>query len=65
MAVSGTPLTSSGKPEALYIGAEFCPYCALQQWRLGVALSRFGAFSKLRTVHSSSIDLYPNTPTAR
>ena len=61
--VSGAPLTSGGKPEMLYIGAEFCPYCALQQWGLVVALSRFGTFSGLRTVHSSSTDVYPNTPT--
>src|ERR1700722_14674556 len=26
-AISGPPLTSAGKPEMLYIGAEFCPYC--------------------------------------
>ena len=63
VAVSWTPLTSGGKPEVLYIGAEFCPYCALQQWGLVVALSRFGTFTGLRTVHSSSSDVYPNTPT--
>jgi hypothetical protein len=62
-AVSGTLLTSSGKPVVLYIGAEFCPYCALQQWGLVVALSRFGTFSGLRTVHSSNTDIYPNTAT--
>jgi len=62
-AVSGTPLTAGGKPEVLYIGAEFCPYCALQQWGLVVALSRFGTFTGLRTVHSSSTDIYPNTST--
>ena len=62
-AVSGAALTSDGKPEVLYLGAEFCPYCALQQWGLVVALSRFGTFSGLRTVHSSSTDVYPNTPT--
>ena len=62
-AVSGAPLTSGGKPEVLYIGAEFCPYCALEQWGLVVALSRFGTFSGLRTVHSSSTDVYPDTPT--
>ena len=46
-----------------YIGAEFCPYCAFDQWGLVVALSRFGTFSGLHTVHSSSTDIYPNTPT--
>ena len=27
-AITGEPLTSNGKPELLYIGAEFCPFCA-------------------------------------
>ncbi len=62
-AVSGTPLTSGGKPEMLYIGAEYCPYCAFERWGMIVALSRFGSFSGLRTIHSSSTDIYPNTPT--
>jgi hypothetical protein len=61
--ISGTPLTSGGKPEMLYIGAEYCPYCAFERWGMIVALSRFGSFSGLHTVHSSSIDQYPNTPT--
>ena len=63
VAVSGEALTSGGKPEMLYLGAEFCPYCALEQWGLVVALSRFGTFSGLRTVHSSSTDVHPDTPT--
>ncbi len=61
--ISGTPLTSGGKPEMLYIGAEYCPYCAFERWGMIVALSRFGSFSGLHTVHSSSTDVYPNTPT--
>ncbi len=59
----GTPLTSGGKPEVLYMGAEYCPYCAAERWALVVALSRFGSFSGLSTVHSSSSDQYANTPT--
>ena len=43
----GTPLTQDGKPKVLYIGAEYCPYCAAQRWALAVALSRFGTFDKL------------------
>ena len=62
-AVSGAPLTSGGKPEMLYIGAEYCPYCAFERWGMIVSLSRFGSFSGLRTIHSSSTDVYPNTPT--
>jgi Domain of unknown function (DUF929) len=62
-AVSGPPLTEGGKPEMLYVGAEYCPYCAAQRWAMIVALSRFGTFSGLHTVHSSSRDVYPNTST--
>jgi hypothetical protein len=61
--VSGTLLTSGGKPEFLYIGAEYCPYCAAQRWAMIVALSRFGTFSGLTSSHSSSTDAFPNTPT--
>jgi hypothetical protein len=38
-------LTSGGKPELLYIGAEFCPVCATERWAMYVALSKFGTFS--------------------
>ncbi len=62
--VSNSPLTSNGKPEMLYIGAEFCPYCAAERWAMAIALSRFGTFTTpLRGIHSSSTDVYPNTPT--
>jgi len=60
---NGTALTSAGKPEVLYIGAEYCPYCATERWAVAVALSRFGTFSGLHGIHSSSTDVYPSTPT--
>ena len=60
---NGTPLTSGGKPEMLYIGAEYCPFCAFERWGMVVALSRFGTFKGLSTTHSSSTDQFPNTPT--
>jgi hypothetical protein len=53
----------SGKPQILYIGADFCPYCAAQRWSLIVAMSRFGTFSNLHYMTSSGSDAYPNTPT--
>ena len=59
----GTPLTSGGKPEMLYMGAEYCPYCAAERWSMIVALSRFGTFSGLSTVHSSTTDTPSNIPT--
>ena len=62
--VSGaTPLTSGGKPEMLYMGAEYCPYCAAERWSMIVALSRFGTFSGLSTVHSSTTDTPSNIST--
>ena len=61
---SGAALTSNGKPEMLYIGAEFCPYCAAMRWSMAIALSRFGSFTTpLQGIHSSSTDTDPNTAT--
>jgi hypothetical protein len=51
------------------MGAEYCPYCAAERWAMIVALSRFGTFSGLSTVHSAAAngagqaEPYPNTPT--
>jgi hypothetical protein len=61
--ITGPALTSSGKPEVLYMGAEYCPYCAAERWALTEALSRFGTFSNLHFIHSSSTDVYAATPT--
>jgi hypothetical protein len=67
--ITGDPLTSGGKPEMLYIGAEYCPYCAAERWPMIVALSRFGTFSGLTTIRSAAhngagvAEPYPNTPT--
>ncbi len=62
-AISGPLLTSGGKPEVLYIGGEFCPFCAVERWAMVVALSRFGTFGGLQYMLSSSTDVNPNTPT--
>jgi hypothetical protein len=56
-------LTADGKPRVLYIGAEYCPYCAAERWGMVVALSRFGTWSGLQTTSSSATDVDPNTPT--
>src|SRR5215469_1962741 len=61
--VTGPALASGGKPQMLYIGAEWCPYCAAERWAMAVALSRFGIFTPLKGVHSSAADVYPNTAT--
>jgi hypothetical protein len=57
------PLTANGKPEVFYDGAEYCPYCAADRWGMIVALSRFGTFSGLKTIHSSTSDTPSNIPT--
>jgi hypothetical protein len=61
--ITSPSLTSGGKPEMLYIGAEYCPYCAAERWSMVVALSRFGTFSDLSFIHSTSNDSYSNTST--
>jgi thiol-disulfide isomerase/thioredoxin len=61
--IRGTPLTEGGKPVVLYIGAEYCPFCAAERWPLVTALSRFGNFTDLGATHSATNDAYPNTPT--
>ncbi|HTZ94605.1 MAG TPA: DUF929 family protein [Streptosporangiaceae bacterium] len=64
IATKGQPaLTSGGKPEILYVGAEYCPFCAAERWGMVVALSRFGTFSGLHLIHSTSNDIYSNTST--
>jgi hypothetical protein len=54
---------SGGKPVVLYIGANFCPFCAAQRWSIIVALSRFGTFSNLHLTTSAANDSFPNTNT--
>lgn len=62
--ITGEPeLTVGGKPELLYMGGEFCPYCAAERWVIAAAVSRFGALAGLRFIRSSPLDSYPNTPT--
>jgi hypothetical protein len=56
-------LVFNGKPGVLYIGAEFCPYCAAERWALIVAFSKFGSFSNLHETTSSPWDTDPATPT--
>jgi thiol-disulfide isomerase/thioredoxin len=51
--ISGSTLTENGKPEMFFMGAEYCPYCAAERWAMIVALSRFGTFKGLATVHSA------------
>ncbi len=56
-------LSRAGKPEVLFVGNEFCPYCAAERWALVAALSRFGTFSVLDQIQSGSNEAFPSTPT--
>ena len=61
--LESTSASGQKLPEVLYMGAEYCPYCAAQRWATIVALSRFGTWSGLGNMSSLSTDVYPNTPT--
>ena len=52
---------SSGRPEVVFVGGEYCPYCAAERWSMVVALSRFGTFANLQEMASTPDDVYPNT----
>ncbi len=63
-ATSGQPeLTAGGKPELLYMGGQYCPFCAAERWAIAAAVSRFGTLSGEHFIHSSPTDVYPSTPT--
>jgi uncharacterized protein DUF929 len=57
------PLEIDGKPAAIFIGGEFCPYCAAERWAIVMAFSRFGTFTGLTETTSSPWDTDPSTPT--
>jgi hypothetical protein len=57
------PLVVNGHPAVVYVGAEFCPYCAAERWALVVALSRFGTFSHLGATTSSAFEVFPELQT--
>ena len=59
----GTALTQDGKPKVLYVGAEYCPFCAMERWALIGALAKFGTFNGLKPTTSASDDVHPDTPT--
>lgn len=62
--VTGSPLVKDGKPKVVYIGAEYCPYCAAERWPMVVALSRFGTWRNLSaTTSGDRPEPLPNTPT--
>lgn len=50
---SSLTLFINGKLSFIYIGAEFCPYCAMEQWAIVMALENFGNFSNLSNLTSA------------
>lgn len=60
---AGDVATKDGKPRVIYVGAEFCPYCASERWSLVTALSRFGTFTGIDYAVSSPTDTPANIPT--
>jgi hypothetical protein len=61
--ISAPALVRDGKPAVLYVGAEYCPFCAAERWAVVVALSRFGTLHGLGETRSSPSDVYPSTAT--
>ena len=47
----------------VYVGAEYCPFCAAERWSIIYWLSQFGTFKGLTQIQSSSTDVYADTNT--
>jgi hypothetical protein len=63
-AINGAAQTADGKPRVLYVGAEYCPFCAAERWAMAVALSRFGTLHNVGQTNSApSPESYPDTST--
>jgi hypothetical protein len=60
--IQGPFLRASGKPLVLYVGAEFCSYCAAERWAIVNALARFGTFTRLSLTASAADEAFPATP---
>lgn len=62
--VLSTAVRVANLPLTLYIGADYCPFCASMRWPLVRALSRFGIFSGLGQRQSTSgVDGFPSIAT--
>lgn len=62
-ATNAAAITQDGKPVVIYVGAEFCPFCAGERWAVVAALSRFGTWSNLNAISSAASDVWPSTST--
>lgn len=55
-------ITQDGKLVFIYIGAEYCPFCAAERWAIVMALSHFGNWSNLQPIYSAPPQIEPNYP---
>jgi hypothetical protein len=56
-------LSRGGRPEIMFICAEYWSRCAAERWALVMALSKFGTFTTLKGTTSSAAGVSPKTPT--
>jgi hypothetical protein len=62
--LAGQPVDSDrGLPAVVFVGAEFCPYCAAERWVLVTALARFGTFTRLGATSSAPNQVFPRSAT--
>ncbi|HUJ77531.1 MAG TPA: DUF929 family protein [Thermoplasmata archaeon] len=54
--------TDGGAPVFFFYGAVACPYCSASSWSIWYALSKVGTVTGVQYGHSSSSDVYANTP---
>jgi hypothetical protein len=52
--LTGPLFSTNGKPILVWVGAEYCMYCASQRWPLIMALMRFGNFTNLEYMTSAA-----------
>jgi Domain of unknown function (DUF929) len=52
---------AGARPVVFFYGAEFAPYAAAERWPVVVALSRFGSFSQLGLMQSSTSVAFSDT----
>lgn len=52
----------NGAPVFFFYGSIACPYCSASSWPMVYALKAFGTLTGTSQGHSSSTDVYPNTP---
>ncbi len=48
-----TPFLIGNKVSFIYVGGQYCPYCAMERWAIVMALSNFGNFSNYSFIRSA------------